>query len=251
MIVTDLDGTLLRSDLSISNYTKNILHFCQEAGIKTVIATGRGDAEIIAPKELFDGIIANNGANIFVGSIELRRCIPYEEARHLLMLCDERGLRVTSQFGGMHYANFDISQLWPQIKTYEVVDFAFHSLDSEKICIVDITPNDERFIASHLNDDQYMKVARDGLGMIMHSKATKSAAMSELAQRWMISRNEIVAFGDDLNDIDMLEYAGVAVVVANAIDEVKLVADYTCAANDDDGLAKWIEAYILHVDKKI
>jgi hydroxymethylpyrimidine pyrophosphatase-like HAD family hydrolase len=50
-----------------------------------------------------------------------------------------------------------------------------------------------------------------------------------------------VAFGDDLNDIDMLNHAGVSVAMGNALDEVKAVADYVCDTNDNDGLAKWLE----------
>ena len=53
---------------------------------------------------------------------------------------------------------------------------------------------------------------------------------------------EVVAFGDDLNDVDMLRGCGTGVAMANALDEVKLAADEVCGGNDEDGVAKWIEA---------
>ena len=57
--------------------------------------------------------------------------------------------------------------------------------------------------------------------------------------------NSFVAFGDDVNDIDMVQRCGIGVAVSNAIDAVKEVADYICDSNDDDGVAKWIELNLL------
>ena len=245
MIVTDLDDTLLRRDKTVSRYTESVLRRCREAGINTVIATGRGHPEVVAPINLFDGIIANNGANIFSGGIELHRCIPYLQARSLLLACVEKGLRLTSQFGDMHYTNFDISKIWPSIKDFEIVDFVSHTLDSEKIIIEGVTLEDAAFIEQHLTDDMYLVVARDGLGMVMHREATKSAAVVELANQWNITQNKIAAFGDDLNDIDLLTYAGIGVAMDNALDEVKVTADYVCGDCDDDGVAKWLEENVL------
>ena len=245
MIVLDLDDTLLRCDKTISDYTISIIRRCCEAGIKTVIATGRGHPEVVAPIKLFDGIIANNGANVYDGDIEICRCIPYIEARPLLLACHRHGVHVSSQFGGIHYTNFDVSRIWPHIKDFEIVDFATHILDSEKICIEGVTSEDAVFIGQHLSEDMYLKVARDGLGMVMHRNATKSLAIAELSERWSIYQNEIIAFGDDLNDIDMLEYVGISIAMDNALDEVKAVADYFCGDCDDDGVAKWLEENVL------
>ena len=62
MIVMDLDGTLLRSDKTISKYTACVLNKCRERGIKVVYATGRGgSAEKVAPAGLFDARIVMNG----------------------------------------------------------------------------------------------------------------------------------------------------------------------------------------------
>jgi len=249
MIVTDLDGTLLRSDLSISRYTLDVLRRCGDVGIKLVFATGRGgSSEQIVPLGVFDGRITNNGAVTVADGAEYKRLIPYMEARPLLLACDRRGYMVTSQQSDMHYTNFDVSKVWPSVKNYLIVDFTQHELDAEKICMDIHTDEEEAFIRSYLAEDMYLTIARDKLGMIMHRDATKSKALAGLARVWGFDVSEIVAFGDDLNDIDMLSFAGIGVAMGNALDEVKSAADCVCGGNEEDGLARWIEANILYGD---
>jgi hydroxymethylpyrimidine pyrophosphatase-like HAD family hydrolase len=108
-------------------------------------------------------------------------------------------------------------------------------------CALPISAEDAVFIRQNMPDSMYLTVARDGLGMIMHRDATKSKAVAKLAKMWNIKESEIAAFGDDLNDIDMLTCAGVGVAMKNALVEVKAVADYICDTNDNDGVAKWLE----------
>jgi Cof subfamily protein (haloacid dehalogenase superfamily) len=242
MIVTDLDHTLLQTDGSISEYTKTTLAKHRRLGIKIVYATGRGgSAEEVAPSELFDGRIINNGAVTFADEDIYKHLISYQDARPLLMACDRCGFKVTTQIGAMHYTNFDFFLVWPYMKNFEIVDFSNHELDAEKIIITVVSHEDAEFIKEYLTDNMYLTVARDRLGMIMHRDATKSKAIAELARIWGITPCEIVAFGDDLNDIDMLAYAGIGVAMGNALDEVKSITDHICDTNDSDGVAKWLE----------
>ena len=60
-----------------------------------------------------------------------------------------------------------------------------------------------------------------------------------------ISVGSFVAFGDDVNDIDMVQYCGIGVAVSNAIGAVKAVADHICDTKDRDSVAKWIEENVL------
>jgi len=80
--------------------------------------------------------------------------------------------------------------------------------------------------------------------MVMHKDALKSKAVAALAEYWNIERREIVAFGDDMNDIDLLKWCGTGVAMGNALDEVKAAADDMCDTNDNDGIAKWLECKI-------
>lgn len=86
-----------------------------------------------------------------------------------------------------------------------------------------------------------MNVSRDNLAMIMHREATKCNGVLEVAKQFNISKREIVAFGDDINDKEMLLSFGLGVAMGNSIDEIKMIADYICDTNDNDGVAKWLE----------
>ena len=247
MIVTDLDGTLLRSDSSISEYTKAVFKRCQDFGIKIAYATGRGGGiEHVAPASLFDATVTSNGVTAQIGSeLVYNRPIPYLAARPILIACGERALKCGAHTSDMHYAAFPLSDIWPSFKNFEVVDFSTFEHDVQKIWVYNATADDIAFINSQLSDELYMVMAMDSYAMIMHKDATKAKATAELASVWGIAAHEIAAFGDDLNDVDMLSYAGVAVAMGNALPEVKAVSDHICLSNDEDGLAKWLEEHIL------
>jgi len=250
LIVTDLDGTFLRENKTVSDYTKSVFAHCREAGIKIAYATGRGGgAERVAPPGLFDGKIIMNGAIARIGDeIVYSRLIPYEIARPLLVACHERGIDITSEITGMHYSNFVVSSFWPGISHFQMVDLAQHEIDAEKIYTLNPSPENKRFIKQSLPDGLHLVMSSDGLGdflQIMHKDATKSKAVMALAKIWEITETEIATFGNDFNDIDMLEYAGTSVAVANAFDEVKAAANHICDTNDNDGVAKWIDENVL------
>jgi len=247
MIVTDLDGTFLREDKTVSNYTKSVFARCREAGIKIAYATGRGgSAERVVPPGLFDGKIVMNGAVARIDDeIVYSRLIPYEVARPFLLACHERGINITSEVTGMHYSNFVVSDFWPGITQFQIVDFAQHEIDAEKIYTLNPSPENKQFIEQSLPDGLHSVMSSDGLGdflQIMNKDATKSKAVMALAKIWEIDKSEIVTFGNDFNDIDMLQHAGTGVAVANAFNEVKSAASHIC---DNDGVAKWIDENVL------
>ena len=249
MIVADLDGTLLRTDKTISDHTKSILTQCRESGIKVVYATGRGgSADQVAPAELFDGRITMNGAIAKSGDTIIHdSLIPCRIARPLLMACDKRGIKITSEVSGMHYSNFDVSELWSYITNFQIVDFSVHELDAEKIYTPNPTTEDKLFIEQNLPGELYFVETADingYLGQIMHVNATKAKAVAALAKHWRISQSDIVAFGDDLNDIDLLSSVGIGVAMGNAHADVKASVAFKCLSNDADGLAEWIASNV-------
>ena len=148
MIVTDLDDTLLRTDKTISERTRDVLSKCRNSGIKVAYATGRGGSEAhVAPPELFDGRISMNGAIARVGDMTIfSRLIPYPITRPFLVACHERGVKITSEYGGWHYSNFTVSDEWPYISKFSIVDFAGHEMDAEKIYSVGHTSEDIDFM---------------------------------------------------------------------------------------------------------
>ncbi len=77
-----------------------------------------------------------------------------------------------------------------------------------------------------------------------HPEVTKAAGMDFLAERLGVSPAQAVAFGDGENDVELLEWAGFAVAVANAHERVLAVADFVCPRDSDEGVAQLIEAYL-------
>ena len=75
--------------------------------------------------------------------------------------------------------------------------------------------------------------------------AGKTAAIRTLAEKCGIALHEIAAFGDDRNDMEMLEMCGTGVAVSNAVDEVLDIADEVTGSNDEDGVAVWLEGELL------
>jgi Cof subfamily protein (haloacid dehalogenase superfamily) len=248
MIATDLDDTLLRADKTVSDYSWNVLRKCRETGIKIVYATGRGgSAERLALENIFDGKITMNGAVVKIDdNIVYKKLIPHELARPILMACDKRGLKTASETNETHYANFNVAREWPRLSDYfQITDFARHNIDAEKLYMVVNIPEDIAFIENLLPENLHMLMALGNLAMIMHKEASKSQGVAQLAKIWNISSNEIAAFGDDFNDIDLLSYAGTGVAMGNAVSEAKAMADFICDSNENDGLAKWVEENIL------
>ena len=79
----------------------------------------------------------------------------------------------------------------------------------------------------------------------MPKGVSKSASLDSLLSALGIDRSELIACGDGMNDIPMLEYAGLAVVMENAYPEVKKYADYITESNDNCGVALAIEKFLL------
>jgi len=249
MIVTDLDGTLLREDKTVSQRTVSALEECRAKGIKTVYATGRGGTSAnIAPVALFDGAVVNNGALAYAGDkLIYSKLIPIENVRNLLVACDNAGFGISAECGGVHYVGVNAIAVWPWLQhfNHKVVDFNKHDIDVEKLYTTTDTPKVLDIIQQHLTNDIHLFESLDGYAMIMHKEATKSSAISILAKHWNIKQKEIIAFGDDMNDIDLLEYSNIGIAMGNAIDDVKAAANEICDTNDNDGLAKWLEENVL------
>jgi len=242
MIVTDLDSTLLQEDKTISERTINALKLCREKGIKLAYATGRGNSsKILVPSELFDGFVRVNGAAAYIGDeLVHSKYIPIEKSRALLVAAHSAGVKIAAENNGRHYSNFNVIEHWPWIKYCELIDFSTFDIEAEKLYAID-TLDAVDIIRHNLPEDLYLLVSRDKLAMVMHKDAVKSKATFALAERWGIAPDEIAAFGDDCNDVELLENCGIGVAMGNALDEVKAIADYICDDNDNDGMAKWIE----------
>jgi Cof subfamily protein (haloacid dehalogenase superfamily) len=251
MIVTDLDGTLLRTEKTISDYTASVFFRCRDKGIKTVFATARPIRTVNSLNLNIekDATIYHNGAVITIAD-KIHRHIGIDPETRKRLIHDAAtkftDLRITVEIDDVLYANFDTKSVWAD-DTGVLTDFSdLPEIPADKI----IFCTAENHIISEINkllaNDLYSVISENQILMVMKNKAQKLFAVKEIAEHYGISISDIVAFGDDYNDVDMLRECGVGVAVGNAINEAKVVADFISDTNDNDGVAKWLETNVLH-----
>ena len=247
MVVTDLDGTFLQSDGSISERTISAFKRCREIGLKVAYATGRGaTSTMIVPSKLFDGFVRCNGATAHDGDTLIQSSlIDIDAVRPLLLAFVENGFEIVAECSNVHCSTFNVSERWGWIIDSKIVDFNTFSGKAEKIYAASNCADVRKLLDTYTPSDYYSNSSNDGFSFVMHKDATKSKAVNALATRWGIKSDEIVAFGDDTNDIDLLEYCGIGVAMGNALDNVKAVANEICDTNNNDGIAKWLEENLL------
>lgn len=246
MIVTDLDATLLHKDKSVSDYTLQVLRTCQEKGLKIAIASARMWISVkdIAEKIHSDGVVTVNGAMTKVGDWEV-----YEPLnREILKLFVEKVKREIhnpkiTMFvdDSKAYANWDFSVPWVSEVTYH--DFSeIPEGNVTKMMVVRKAPGVDETLARIVPDGIYLSRCGKRQCQMMDVRATKWQGVCKLAEHWGISSEEIICFGDDFDDINMIENCGHGVAMANAIPEVLAVAkNVTEFSNDEDGVARYLE----------
>ncbi|MCL1951719.1 MAG: HAD family hydrolase [Oscillospiraceae bacterium] len=249
MLVTDLDGTLLRTDKTISAYTASVFRRCRERGMKIVFATGRPErnmtqvAQVIPP----DAVISDNGARACAGGRAIfQRDIPPGAVIDIVeTLRPLEGIRLHVNYGSNSFTNHETWQTWgswgvefSDFTTYEPCGVRKIAIEAQELSLLSNVDFDA--LGCHFTGNQGEKWY-----LVTEKSAAKVNAIEAVAAHFGIAMGDIAAFGDDHNDIGMLRACGVGVAVANAIDGAKAAADFICGSNDDDGPARWIETNLL------
>lgn len=244
MIVTDLDGTLLDDNKNVTAYTFGVFDKCRKAGIKVIYATARGhSAYEKVPLDKVDGHVRDNGARAYVGNnLCYKRLIHIDYIRDFITNANKHGYNIILKSDATHYANFNSDD-----SKFIYTDVAKLDIEMEEFYMPSISTEGLDYFKAHLPTGLNTYLGRDNWFMITHAEAVKPLAIAAVADYWGISAENIVAFGDDVNDVAMIEYAGAGVAMGNAINEVKAVADYVCGDNNSDGVAKWIEENVLRL----
>jgi hydroxymethylpyrimidine pyrophosphatase-like HAD family hydrolase len=248
MIVTDLDRTLLHTDITVSDYTAEVLEFCQKGGIKIVFATARpkNRVDILPHMNLADAVVVNNGSSIYIKNNAIMRFgIPGPIVKSILeTLCNYLPeLHISAEYSDIVYRNRPKEDgLWEGDVLIGFDDLP--SLAAEKI-VIHAGCNEYPFIQKMLPDDCYAQLCENRLILIMHKTASKWNAVRHIADYFGISTDYTAAFGDDYNDIEMIKNCGFGIAIANALDIVKAEADEICGSNDNDGLAHWLRERCL------
>lgn len=246
MIVTDLDDTLFRKDKSISQYTLKTIERVRQRGIKFIFATARGSStQALVPFQYFDGYVLLNGAKAYVNKkLVYQAEISPNSYGPLLQKLSSKNLRVAAEIDGIHFSNFNVKEKWDYIDNFIISDYRDITGGADKLYALVDDPKDLDIIQANLPKELYLNLSRDGLAMIMHKKARKFKGITGIADCFNIASKEILAFGDDINDKEMLVRCGTGVAMANGLKEIKEIADYICDTNDNDGLAKWLDKNI-------
>jgi Cof subfamily protein (haloacid dehalogenase superfamily) len=271
LFVADMDGTLLNDDKKLSDKNIKTIKKLQDFGIKFALATGRHDSMIksyLKHLDLHVPVISCNGAIVrepFSDQIFLSEALPEVQSLAVIDICKERNADFhiyghDSIFGEklnqkmLYYHNLN-KTLPPeeQTKLVKVPDCKDAVLnDSEplyKFLIISDRNNGLLDIMDELAKIEGLTVCQSmpRLCDVMKEGVSKAYALQKLSESLGIMRKEIVAIGDQLNDIDLIEYAGLGIAVANAEDALKEKADIvTNSTNNEDAVSEAIESFLLN-----
>lgn len=249
MIVTDLDGTLLRNDKSISDKTKNVISALKERGIVFGIATARPIRSVknFLPFLEYDFAIYHNGA-VVTNEDKLLKNYGIENPLGIIREIQDRldSCNICVEAEDVMYSSFDTKEIWPGFEFVATRDFReLEGKIADKVIVEAHSKDDLEKIRAVLPDDLYAELSENQVAMILNKKATKLEGIKVIADLYDVKLCNIATFGDDYNDIDMLRECGFGVAVDNALLEVKEAARYICASNEADGEVNWIEENVL------
>ncbi|MGN1266915.1 MAG: Cof-type HAD-IIB family hydrolase [Dorea sp.] len=269
MVGFDLDGTLLTSEKKMTERTKEALIKAAEQGVEILPVTGRPISGL--PKEIkeFPQIryaVTSNGARI----VELKsdktlyeKTLGKEKARKILDILGEYDTLREIYYGGIGYADESKMQT---IERYVPHPAMAHYICTTRKPVADVIKKfesekgdldkvqglfanaEERFEAWRKIEEQVDAEVTGALNNnveVMEKGINKGSAILFMAEKLGIQIEEVMAFGDGANDIAMVKTAGIGVAVSNGIQEIREVADLVTESNDEDGVAKIIENYVL------
>lgn len=249
-VVTDLDRTLLRTDKTISDRTVRALERCREQNIVTAYATARSQQSSKAFLERFtpDIFICHGGALVLrgeksIGRIAMPEIVSSRLISHCLNTPEVKAVYIIDENIALTSDPHDSD---PDRSHYRYAELSeLRDTSYIKLSIRCGIPAVAKQIAAEFPACAMQAYSGEDLYTFASADASKWNAVKILSAHCGIPTGEIAAFGDDWNDVEMLQNCGYGVAMENAIPQVKAAARYSTCSNDSDGAAKWIEAHIL------
>lgn len=265
LLALDLDGTLLTDEKTISAHNVDVLNKCRDRGIKVVITTGRplkAIAPFVAALGLHDAgdyaITFNGGLvqQIITGDILGKNDLKQKDIKVAYDAFNKIDLPLSVLSNEMVY-EFPTSTTHPSIYselnpalTYENRDL--DELSPDRIYNKMVSATDEGYLDEKiallpdaLNEKFEIMKSRKVLLEILPKGVSKAAGLEILGEHLGISRSEMMSFGDEENDLSMIEWCGVGVAMANSSQVILDAADFISRSNQDDGVAYAIEQLIF------
>ena len=265
LIAIDMDGTLLNQRKQLLEETKLYFKDFHNKCIETllVLCTGRPESGIrpylkdLGYLEENHYIISQNGANIYEslnGKRVMDAFLDSEEIQKWIELGKKHGVSVMGA-GVDYYYSFDeeptewmefdvkiVNGSLKRISKEESLSTKFYKLlllgDGEQV-------NEfEKVIPEEWRNEFYVVRSQKYLIEVLTKGVNKAFGLEKLANKLGIQPSEIAAIGDAANDIEMLEYAGLAIAMGNASEEVKAIADIVTDTNENNGVIKAIDKLI-------
>jgi len=263
IIALDIDGTLASSNHTILPETKEALIKAQQNGLKIILASGRPTPGMMRlaqelQLDVFGGyVLSYNGGritNIKTKEIMHEVFLTPKEAHEVYDLAKENNVNI------MAYDGEDI--LTEDDDEYIRLESHINSMplvrcDNFKNAVINntiktLTTGAPEIIAEV--EKKYIEKFGDRFSIcrsmpffleVMPTGINKALSLGRLLNKLDMTPADLIACGDGFNDIEMIKYAGLGVAMANAVDEVKAVADYITRSNDDNGIVDVIEKFVF------
>ncbi|WP_278497996.1 sugar-phosphatase [Pantoea vagans] len=265
LIAIDMDGTLLNPQHEITPGVKSALDRARKQGVSIVLTTGRPfvgiqrylmELDMQAPDQY---AISNNGA--LVHQAADGECV----AEVTLTFDDYLYIENLARELGVHFQAFDKSHLYTPNKDiseytiheasltgipvrYRAVEEMDRAMRFPKLMMIDRPALLDAAIArlpEHAQQTYTILKSAPYYLEILDRRVNKGQGVRMLAEKLGLKQEEVMAIGDQENDLAMIEYAGTGVAMGNAIDSVKKIAQFITKTNMEDGVAHAIEELVL------
>jgi len=271
LVAVDLDGTLLSSTRAIAEANKQALAFCADSGVAVAIITGRrfpSARPYVANLPIDPFVVANSGAIIKTGvngPLLRRSLLSCDIAEAVFEIAAEAGIEPVvhdGPHGEGHLMLREAARTLPHVVRYlsqtipPPIWVPSLALERDPVQIGFAAGLTEiREFAKHLTTKLSItsvsliktEYPKEDLALldVLAPDANKSSALKFLSTHVGVPMSETLAIGDNWNDLDMLEAAGLGVVMANAVEELKNKGFAETRSNDEAGVADAIHRYVL------
>lgn len=236
-IVSDLDGTLLNGNHVIGDFTISTLQKLEEKQVDIILATGRNHTDVasilskIAVKNAL--MVTSNGARVhdLQGNLLYSSSLPENIAFEIMnMDFDRNRICVNSYQDEGWFINIDVPQLRKYHQDsgfmYEIVDFKqHHGRATEKVFFIGRTPEDmvdlEQRLKQQYGDQTSITFSTPVCLEVMNKNVSKGTALAEVIANRDYGLAQCIAFGDGMNDVEMLSAVGKGCVMGNADPRLK------------------------------
>jgi len=260
LIIADLDGTLVHQQ-KITDKTKETIKKLKDAGHMFTIATGRhmhATKEIARQLNVLYPVICTNGAFIYDFNKDVvihEQTIDSATVLEVMTFCDNKEidyLLYTTK--GIIATNVSRQKLVQRIGTFEAVVVPLDEMNRHiqlgviKILVIDDDIAHIKTLKNYLDDltELHYVQSQPSFLDIGHYLSTKGNALKKLTQYLNINLEDVLAIGDQENDISMIEVAGIGVAMGNGQEALKKAADFITKTYDEDGFAHAIDVHIFN-----